>query len=306
MSMGIKEILKKAGVGKVYSVLRSTYFRTLTRISPTLNNQARYRSVFGKSPDLKNPRTFNEKLLWLKLNRYNKDPLVVQCADKVAVRDYIKDCGYEDILNEVIGVWDCPCQIPWEELPRKFALKWNFGAGMNIICKDKNAMDRNQVVDQMKQWGKSKCWLDYAEMQYKYIDKKIICERFIECTDQEVIPDYKVYCFNGKPQAILVMHDRGQTVKGEFFDTAWEALPTPKKYVLPDVPTEKPECLSRLLEISEKLSSPFPFVRCDYYIVGNQIYFGELTFTPAAGLYTSETTVHGKPMEDFLELQVEE
>ena len=215
--MGIKSVLKKSDVFlKTYSALHREYFKILTTISPTLNAKARYKSVHKKKLNLKNPQNFNEKLLWLKLNRYNKDPLVVQCADKVAVRDYIKDCGYADILNELIGVWDCPCQIPWDELPQKFALKWNFGAGMNIICKDKDVLNRQEIIAQMKEWGKSKCWLDHGEMQYKYIDKKILCEKFIECPDQAVIPDYKVYCFNGKPQAILVMHDRGQTVKGEF------------------------------------------------------------------------------------------
>ena len=302
MIMDIKDALKKNGVVlKVYSVLRREYFKSLTRISPVLNVKARYKSVHKKELDLEKPKTFSEKLLWLKLNRYNKDPLVVQCADKYRVREYIKSCGYEDILNDLLGVWDTPEEILWDELPQQFALKWNFGAGMNIICKDKDALNRDKVVAQMKTWGKSKCWLDHAELQYKYIEKKIICERFIACSE-EVIPDYKVYCFNGEPQAILVMHDRGQTVKGEFFDTQWKNLPTPEKYEKPAVPTPKPECLARLLEIAEKLSAPFPFVRCDFYIVGNKIYFGELTFTPASGLYTSETTIHGKSMSDFLKI----
>lgn len=303
MIMSIKEVLKKSTIVlKSYSVLREAYYKTLTSISPKLNVKARYKSVHKKELDLNNPKTFSEKLLWLKLNRYNYDPQVIQCADKVLVRDYVKDCGCEDILNELLGVWDTPDEIPWDELPQRFALKWNFGAGMNIICKDKDTLNRQTVVAQMKKWGKSKSWLDHAELQYKYIPKKILCEKFIECPDQAVIPDYKVYCFNGKPQAILVMHDRGQTVKGEFFDTQWESLPTPEKYEKPTIPTPKPECLHRLLEISEKLSAPFPFVRCDFYIVGRKIYFGELTFTPASGLYTSETTIHGKSMADFLEI----
>ena len=288
---------------RIYRSMRETMYRIATVISPALNTKMRYHEKFGEKPDLKSPKTFNEKLLWLKLNRYMRNPLVIQCADKYRVREYITACGYGDILNDLLGAWDSPEEIPWNDLPEQFALKWNFGAGMNVICHDKSALDPKIVIEQMKKWGKQKCWLSHSELQYKYIDKKIICERFIECADQAVIPDYKVYCFNGHPQAILVMHDRGKTVKAEFFDADWNALPTPDKYQAPDVPTEKPECLSRLLEISRKLSEPFPFVRCDFYIVNEKIYFGELTFTPAGGLHTSETTVHGQSMADLLDIR---
>lgn len=121
--------------------IMKAYCCALTLISPELNTRIRYRMVFGKKINLDNPQTLNEKILWLKLYRYMKDPLVIQCADKYRVREYVEKCGCGRILNELIGVWESANQIPWEELPNQFALKWNFGFGMNIICSDKKNLD---------------------------------------------------------------------------------------------------------------------------------------------------------------------
>ena len=287
---------------RFFREIEQAYYALLTTISPTLNTKVRYKKAFHKKLNLKNPATFNEKLLWLKLNDYIRNPLVIQCVDKYAVRDYIKDCGCEDILNELIGVWEKPSDIPWDELPEQFVLKWNFGAGMNIICKDKSKLDIDQTVKQLTKWGKNRYWLSHSEMQYKYIPKRIICEKFLSDSQHEAIPDYKVYCFNGKPQAVFVMMGRGTKVQTMFFDTDWNVLENTAKYGKISEQIEKPLCLEQLIRISERLSKTFPFVRCDFYLVDNKIYFGELTFTPAGGLFTSQTTVRGQDMGELLNL----
>lgn len=287
----------------IYRKMRNAVFNISTMISPTLNTKLRYRYIFKKKLNLKKPETFNEKLLWLKLKKYNNDPLVVQCADKYRVRDYVKTCGCEDILVGLLGVWESADKILWDELPSKFVLKWNFGAGMNVVCKDKNSIDRVQVVKQMNKWQKNKYWLSHSEMQYKFMPKKIVCEEYLECLEEEVIPDYKIYCFHGKPKAILVMHDRGsKQITTEFFDTNWNHLDNSSKYTTTRKATPKPICLARMLEAAEKLAHPFPFVRCDFYVVGDEFYFGELTFTPAGGMYTSKTTINGKDMTEYLNI----
>ena len=131
--------------------------------------------------------------------------------------------------------------------------------------------------------------------------KRIICEEFLIDNDNpDVIPDYKVYCFHGEPKAILVMHDRGHGIKSEFFDTKWELLENTEKYQRPEHMTPKPHCFDEMIEVSKKLSEPFPFVRCDFYVVNGKLYFGELTFTPAGGLYTSSTKIDGKDMSEYL------
>ena len=291
-------------LGKYNHYKNKYYYSFLTIISPTLNTKALYKKCFHKKLNLKDPQSFNEKLLWLKLKKYNKDPLVIQCADKYKVRDYIKSNGCGEILNDLIGVYDSFDQIDWNSLPERFVLKWNFGAGFNIICQDKSLLNYQEVRKKMIKWGKTKYWLPHSEMHYKYIKKKIICERFLESKQEPgVIPDYKVYCFNGEPKAIFVMHDRGQQIKTEFFDTKWNRLDNSKKYADVVLSTPKPKCLDKMIEISKKISHPFPFVRCDFYIVDEKLYFGEMTFTPAGGLYTSQTIVDGKEMGELLNLK---
>ena len=178
--MNIKQSLKKYRfILYMYVVMKKIYFNMLTLISPELNTRIRYKQVFHKELDLNNPKTLNEKICWLKLKCYAKDPLVIQCADKYRVREYVEKSGCGDILNKLYEVYDSVDDIIWENLPNQFVLKWNFGAGYNIICTDKSKVDKHQTIQTLKKWGKSKCWLDYSEMQYKYIPKKIICERLL-------------------------------------------------------------------------------------------------------------------------------
>lgn len=172
---------------------------------------------------------------------------------------------------------------------------------MNIVVRNKTRLDISETVRKLEKWGKTRYWLPYSEMQYKYTDRKIICEKYLSDKDNpNVIPDYKVYCFHGEPKAIFVMHDRGHEMKSEFFDVNWEALGNTSKYNKPQNKTPKPICFDQMMAVSRKLSNPFPFVRCDYYVVNGRLIFGELTFTPAGGLYTSTTKIDGKDMSEFL------
>ena len=300
--MNVMQHLKKNRyVHQIYDLIRNGYYCTLTLISPVLNTKARYRSVYKKKLDLKHPSTFSEKLLWLKLYKYLDDPLVIQCADKYRVREYVKQCGLEEILNTLYGVYSSAREIPWNTLPDSFVLKWNFGATMNVVVKDKRKLDIPTTIEQIDKWSKVKYWLSHSEMQYKKTEKKLICEKFLQDDGSpDVIPDYKVYCFHGNPKAIFVMHDRGHGIKSEFFDTNWNQLDNTGKYQKPEHTTKKPLCFDQMMEASRKLSAPFPFVRCDYYVVNGKLYFGELTFTPAGGLYASTTKIDGKDMSELL------
>lgn len=261
----------------------------LTVVSPTLNTKARYRVAFKKKLDLKNPRTLNEKICWLKLNDYIKNPLVIKCADKYAVREFIKEQGCEDILNELYGVYDRVEDIPWDSLPDQFALKWNFGSGYNIICDDKSSLNIEATKKILKKWGKTKFWLPFSEMQYKYAPKKIICEKYLNDGSGLLPNDYKVYCFNGKAKYIMICvgREHGEP-KFYYFDRDWnfcklsyDGLKEPEGFTV-----EKPKCVDKIFECAEKLSSPFPFVRADFYAVDDKVYFGELTFTPSGGMDT--------------------
>lgn len=268
--------------------LRKQYYCLLTRISPELNTKRMYKSKFGRKLDLQNPITLNEKLLKWKLESFHKDKLVRQCADKYAVREYIKEKGCEDILVPLIAVYDSVEEICWDSMPDSFVIKWNFGCGFNIICPDKSKLDIEKTKKVLRKWGRTKFHLFFAEMQYDIKDKKIIVEKYLKPKEGILPEDYKIYCFHGKPMYTMVCTDRKAAgmAKYYFFDDKWElarinrdSKTAPEGFQLP-----RPKCFDKLLEVAGKLSEPFPFVRADFYIVDDKVYFGELTFTPAAAM----------------------
>ena len=269
--------------------LETLFFKTLTKISPILNTKVYYHRKFGKKLDLNNPKTFNEKILKLKIEDYNRNPVVRQCADKYLVRDYIEKLGCGELLVPLIAIYDVPEEINWESLPDKFAMKWNYGCGFNIICNDKSKLYRDNVITQMQKWGESDYYLSHSEMQYKDVKKKIIVEEFLDSGTEKLPEDYKFYCMNGKCTTILVCKDRviGKKAKYFFMSPEWMLYPYSEEAIEnPNEKIPKPSCIQKAINYAEKLSAAFPFVRVDLYIIGEKIYFGELTFTPAAGMDT--------------------
>lgn len=259
----------------------------LSRISPKLNTKVVYYFKFKRLLNLKNPVTLNEKILWLKFNTYWKNPLIKQCADKYRVREYLEEKGYSDLLNPIIGVYDDVEKIDWDSLPQKFAIKLNVGCGKNIIVKDKSEIDIPQIKKEIQGWFGLNYWQAYSEMQYKDVKPYVIIEQYLASNDGELPEDYKFFCMNGKCVAVMICKDRviGGRAKYFFLDREWNLLPYSQEAL--DSPNEyipKPKKVFEAMEMAEKLAKDFPFVRVDFYIVNNQIYFGELTFTPAAGM----------------------
>lgn len=269
---------------KLKRFLNDTFLSILTLISPTLNTKYFYYRRIGKKINLKNPTSFNEKIQWLKLNVFSKERIYSECADKYKVREYVKKCGCEEILIDLIGVYDDPSEIDFDKLPNKFVLKWNFGSGLNIVCDDKSKIIEIEVKKKLKKWKRKKFHLRTSEMHYKYIDKKLICEKYLD----DNIKDYKFYCYNGDVECVMVCFERiNGYAKTYYFDKEWNLL---KDYSLDSIEgkdifeIEKPKLLKKMFDYASILSKGFPFVRVDLYYVNNNIYFGELTFTPYAGL----------------------
>ena len=266
-----------------YQLLRSG----LTIISPTLSTKFSYRVSKGKPINLSEPKTLDEKISWLKLNTYYRNPLISQCADKYAVREYIESCGCPEILNELYGVYGSVDEIPWDRLPSSFVLKWNMGCGYNIICPNKKELDIKDTIEKLKKWGRSKFHLPGAEMQYKYIKRKITCEKYLGTSGESLPEDYKFYCFNGRAEYVMVCVDRASgRPKFFFFDRDWKLARINKdsKAAPEDFAMAKPDGIDEMFLYADKLSKPFPFVRADFYLHHGKIIFGELTFTPARGI----------------------
>lgn len=288
----------------------SKWFKqTLTKMSPKLNTWVIYLIKFKKPINLKHPKTLDEKIQWLKFNTYYNNPLVTQCADKYAVRDYIKQCGCPEILNELYGVYDKVEDIEWDKLPNQFVLKWNFGCGQNLIVFDKSKLDIEEAKRKLNKWYgiRDTFYLTYSEMQYKGIPPKLVCEKLIESEQGGLPVDYKFYCFNGVPEVVLVCVGRdtkGKHAKYYFFDRNWQlrryniaGKEAPEDFTLP-----KPQNLDKLFDYAEKLCKPFPFVRADFYLEYGKCYFGELTFTPLAGFDTNRLPETQRLFGDMVKL----
>lgn len=273
-------------IKRIKNYLFVRYVKRLSAISPANASRVFYSNRFRQKLNLDNPKNFNEKLMWLKLNVYYENSLITQCTDKYRVREYVASSGYSDILNELLYVWDDVDDIEWDVLPNEFALKCNHGAGYNIICNDKSKLDINRAKKKLKKWMREDYWRIAAEVNYKNIKKRVICEKFIN-DDKNVLPqDYKVYCLNGEPYIIGNFIERDQVtfkVKRGYFDFEWRYLDVLKDNKIEDYTCFiKPKSLDRIYQIAKDLSKPFPFVRVDFYEVNGRIIFGELTFTPFA------------------------
>lgn len=264
------------------------YHILLSKVKPILIDDAtavkRYykNKSKGLELDLSAPKSFSEKQQWYKL--YSNDPLMTQCADKHDVRQYIVDCGYEELLNEQYGVYDDVKQIPIKDFPQQFVLKAAHASGWNLIVRDKAKVNWKQELKTMKLWLKQDIYWSGREWVYKNLKKRIVAERYLE-DESGGLQDYKFFCFNGEPQFLQL--EVGRYTKQNtrnFYDMNWKLMPFGKEIPHnPDIDVPVPECFDEMKEIAKKLSAPFSFVRVDLYQVAGKIYFGELTFFPAGG-----------------------
>ena len=240
---------------------------------------------FGYEIDFDNPKTFSEKLQWLKLN--NRQTEYTMMADKFQVREYIASLLGEKYLIPLIGVWSNPDEIPFDDLPNQFVLKCNHNSGRGMcICRDKGALDIAKVKKGLAKGLRQDYFLWGREWPYKNIERKIIAEKFISEGDGQGLKDYKFFCFDGYVDCVMVCIDRhlGDT-KFYFFDKDWgllrynlRGINAPEGFSLP-----KPKNLELMFEIAHKLSRGLPFARIDLYEVNGQVYFGEITFFPDSG-----------------------
>lgn len=263
-------------------------------ISKTFSDEAvariAYRSKFKKSLNLSNPQTFNEKIIWLKLNWCPNEPNVVKCADKYLVREYLVKRGYGRYLNELLQVWDSPDEIDWNNLPKSFAMKCNHGMGYNIICPDIKDLDIESSKKKISQWFAEDFGYETSEPHYRSIKKRIILERYIDSLGSKLPTDWQFFCFNGSVKMILVRVPSGsepQNYEHYIFDKNWSPLDFINGESVKEI--DKPDCINELIEATEELGKQFPFLRLDFYIENDQPMFGEMTFTSSSGYSTTFT-----------------
>ena len=247
-----------------------------------------YRIKTGRKLNLKDPKRYTEKIQWYKLNY--RDPIMAKCADKYTVREYIKDIGLSDILNEIYQVYNSSEEIDFDKLPEEFVLKSTNGGGGNevIICRDKSNLDKEEVLKRVSNWtikhnnGGGREWVYYKS------NTRIIAEKLIKAKENDLV-DYKFFCFNGEVQYIYVINGRNFGGKSSLgiFDTNFNKLDYCRvdENSMNEVP-KKPDNFKEMIKISEVIARDFPHVRVDLYDNDGKIIFGEITFFDGSGYQT--------------------
>lgn len=274
--MSVRRIL-----GKVYVPIKYFMFKKLPKSMWPKLIRLTMKVELGESVNLKEPRTFNEKIQWLKL--YDQRPIKTKLADKYEVREWVRDTIGEEYLIPLLGVWDNFEQIDFNQLPDKFVLKATHGCGCNIVVDDKSTLDLHKAKVKFEKWYRTNYAYNTGELHYEKIKPRIIAEQYLENEGGDLY-DYKVFCFNGKVKYIMYLCDRKNGLKMAFYNSNWEKQPFTYSYPQMEEDVEKPSCLKELIEISEKMAKEFEIVRVDFYILNDgRIKFGEVTLASAGG-----------------------
>lgn len=255
----------------------------LIHIPDKLYLKLMYRFIMGKKLNLNNPKTFNEKLQWLKL--YSRDPLYTTLVDKYAVKEYVANVIGEDYIIPTIGVYEKFDDIDFSTLPDKFVIKCTHDSGGVVVCKDKSKLDVAIAREKISKCLKRNFYYIGREWPYKNVKPRIIIEEFMEDDKNEDLNDYKFMCFNGKVKCSFVCSDRRSKdgLKVTFFDLDWNKMPFQRHYPTSKKEIPKPVNYDKMIQLSEKLAKDLPFARVDFYEVNGKVYFGEITFFPGNG-----------------------
>ncbi|MBQ3086819.1 MAG: glycosyl transferase [Clostridia bacterium] len=285
--MGLKKALKQRFpyLFEIYCflIMRLQIIRgkRMLRRSPQMFAEQLYENAFGKKADLQEPKTFNEKLNWLKINWFDERGFL--CANKYEVRKFVEEKGLGFLLNELYGYWEDVRAIDFSALPERYVLKSTHDSGHLMPVTDPSKLNERIARFRMKWWTSN----DYCFIagEWPYFTKKpgIVCERFIEDRTHGELYDYKFFCFNGEPQYVFFCSDRKNKVKADFYDMQWQKMPFRWHYENSDKTVEKPACFEEMKQYARTLSEDFPFVRVDFYEVDGKVYFGELTFFHGGG-----------------------
>lgn len=286
---------------KFYKVKR----KFIQWLCPLLPNETYLKWLFqlrmGHPLNLDHPRTYNEKLQWLKLNDIH--PEYAQLVDKIDAKVFAeKKIGAEHTIP-TIGTWDTVDDIDWKSLPEKFVIKCTNDSGGIVVCKDKSKLDIRKAIAKLKRgWGKN-YYKRNKEYPYRNLTPRIIAEEYMEDESGFELKDYKFFCFDGEPQFLFVATGRQQNdTRFDFFDLEWNHLPVLNGHPNADYPLAKPENFTEMIDIARKLSQGFPHVRVDLYNVNGKVYFGEMTFFHWSGMTPFEPTEWDFKFGEYLKL----
>lgn len=271
--------------------------------SDYIYNNQEFKKRFGREPSLDNPVTFSEKLLYLKM--YYDDLLENVCADKHTVNEYVRQCGYPEIVKDIYQVCFSPDQIDLNLMPSRFFIQCSHSQGRNYVVSKDDPHTIEKILKLYKVLLRRKHYKVMRENCYKYITPRIICSEYLEEPGRETLTDYKFYCFSGEVKYFMVSYGEfNHQVKNHKFDPEWNSIDYlfKKEPAIPADMIKKPENFDKMLEIATKLSNPFPHVRVDLYNISGRIVFGEMTFYSAGGFVRIASPEMDKKIGSWIDL----
>ena len=267
MNRTVKEIIKKL-VGLIPSKLWISY---------------RFKVRTGEKMDWKNPKTFNQKLQWLKL--YNRRPEYTTMVDKYEVKKYVAERIGEEYIIPTLGVWDRFEDIDFDALPDQFVLKCTHDSGGLIIVRDKSKLDKEAARKMFRVALNRNHYSVNREWPYKNVKPRIIAEQYMKDEQAEDLPVYKIFCFGGEPYIIqAIQNDKQPNESIDYFDIGWDKLPLRQNFPNSEHPLPAPKTLDKMLQYAGVMSTRHPFLRVDFYEVNGKMYFSEFTFFSDSGM----------------------
>jgi len=308
-----RKTVKNSLFGKLFhKSLISIHLTYKKNLSDKAYAYHRFNMQFPYKLNLDNPRSLNEKIQWLKLN--DRTPLHTICADKYAVRNYVKEkLGNEDILIPLLFHTSDYRDLKPENLPdQPFILKTNHTSGHNVVVKDKSLIDWGHVRNNYYKWLKDNIYKSRKEWQYKNIPPKVLAEKLMLDHNNELPFDYKFHCFHGEAKYIQVDMGRGsETHYRNWYDLNWQRASfkwtaefNGKTTEPADYEVDIPEDFEKMIEIARRLSKDFVYVRVDLYNIKGKIYFGEITFHQDSGHRPIEPTKYDFELGGLVDLSL--
>lgn len=247
----------------------------------------RFKKVFGRSVNWKDPKSYSEKLQWLKV--YDRKPIYTTMVDKYEAKQYVAKKIGDEYIIPTLGVWDKVSDINFDALPDQFVLKCTHDSGGLVICPDKSKLDIDEAKKKLAHSLKQNFFWSGREWPYKNVKPRIIAEKYMVDESGYELKDYKFFCFDGEPKALFIASDRqveGEETKFDFFDMEFNHLPFTNGHPNATHPVKRPDSFEKMKELAATLSEDIPQLRVDFYDINGQIYFGELTFFHHSGLET--------------------